>query len=126
MPPKISFTLGSLHFIFNDKSGFDFLNKIKSLNVHDEVEIETQTLESLENILLQIFIIKDDDFIFYKNNSIKLWISEETKEYIEYKLSEFLSKGDFYPAEVGSFQRTNSMMLFTKKKMIDLYFIKEI
>jgi len=126
MPPKINFTLGALHFIFNDKSAFDFLNKIKSLNVHDEVEIETQAIESLENVLLQIFIIKDDDFVFYKNNSIKLWISEESKEYVEYKLSEFLSKGDFYPAEIGSFQRTNSRMLFTKSKMIDLYLIKEI
>ncbi|WP_427872407.1 hypothetical protein [Flavobacterium sp. MMS24-S5] len=126
MSPKIDFTLGSLHFIFNEKSAFYFLNKIRSLNVHGEIEIETEALESLENILFQIFIIKEDDFIFYKNNSIKLWITEEMREYIDYKLSEFLSQGDFYPAEVGSFQRTNSKMLFTKIKMIDLYFIKEV
>ncbi|KAF2337742.1 hypothetical protein [Flavobacterium ginsenosidimutans] len=126
MLPKIKLVFSSLHFIFNEKSAFDFLNKIKSLNVHDEVEIETEALESSENILLQIFIIKEDDFIFYNKDSIKLWITEEMREYIEYKLREFLSKGDFYPAEVGSFQRTNSIMLFAKIKMIDLYFIKEI
>jgi len=130
MLPKVKHTLSSLHFIFNYKSAFYFLDKIKSLNVYDEVEIgieiETQTLESLDNILLQIFTIKGDDFVFYKKGSIKLWITEEMREYIEYKLSEFLSKGDFYPAEIGSFQRTNSIMFFKKIKMIDLYFIKEI
>lgn len=124
--PQFQFTLGSLHFIFNQNNALGFLNKIKILNKENKVEIELQNIENKQEVLVQICLVENDDFIFYKNNIIKLWISEDMREYFEYKFTDFLSKGNFCPAEAGSFQRTNSSMLFTKKKIVELYFLKKV
>lgn len=40
MLPSIIYNLGSLHFIFNEKSASYFLDKIKLLEIVDELEIE--------------------------------------------------------------------------------------
>ncbi|GEM_PF-2294922 len=124
--PKIDFNLGSINFIFDKSNATHFLSKITDVEKGMKIEFELQKKNSIDRFLLSLIITDDNDFIFYKNAFVKIWISLDRVKYMRDQLSQFLLFDDFFSSEVGSFQRTNSEMLFSKKKTVDLYFIKEV
>ncbi|QBH97015.1 hypothetical protein EKN56_11790 [Limnobaculum zhutongyuii] len=116
-----------INFLFNSDNSLYLLRKLETATIG--VPVIENIRENIKNQIctMEINLFSDEDYVFYKNNRITFWFSEETLEYAIYKITDFLAKGDFYPSEFGDFIISNSLGVpeGNRRRKMPIYFIKE-